>query len=320
MRELTVRTNDAGQRLDKFLAKSLKSMPPSLMYKLIRTKKIKVNRHRAEPKQMLELGDTLQLFISEEFFSDNGAEQSLGKINTKLSVVFEDENIILLNKRPGVLVHEDDEGQSNTLALHLRAYLFQKGEYDPNGEQSFSPALCNRIDRNTGGIVIAAKNAAALRDMNERIRQGQVRKFYLCAVHGIPKHRQDTLNGWLLKNERTKTVRVYDENEPHPKDAKDVALKYKVISDNGRDSLVEVELLTGRTHQIRAQMSHIGHALLGDGKYGVNREDRERGYVHQALYSYKVRFDFGDEGYLSYLNGREFQLSKSEIWFIKDFL
>ncbi len=319
MRELTINTNDAGQRLDKFLSKTLKDLPPALMYKLIRTKKIKVNRKRAEGNQMLVAGDTLQLFISDEFFGGGqNDDEALGRIVPRLSVVYEDDNIILLNKRPGVLVHEDDEGQSNTLALHLKAYLYQKGEYDPRGEQSFAPALCNRIDRNTGGIVIAAKNAASLRDMNERIREGKVRKFYLCAVHGIPKKRQARLDGWLLKNEKTKTVTIYDD-EDHPKGAKQVALKYRVMAERGGNSLLEVELLTGRTHQIRAQMAHIGHSLLGDGKYGVNREDRKEGYVHQALYSYKLRFDFSSDGHLSYLSAREYQLPKEEIWFIKDF-
>lgn len=318
MRELTVKENDAGQRLDKFLSKSLKALPPALMYKLIRTKKIKVNRHRAEPAQMLCTGDTLQLFISDEFFGTDKSEQALGNIIPRLSVVYEDENIMLINKRPGVLVHDDDNGQTNTLALHLKAYLYQKGEYDPENEQSFAPALCNRIDRNTGGMVIAAKNAAALRDMNERIKNGQVKKFYLCAVHGIPKNANARLDGWLLKNENTKTVKIFDGSE-HPRDAKRVALKYKTLTTVKGNSLLEIELLTGRTHQIRAQMAHIGHSLLGDGKYGVNRDDRKKGYVHQALYSYKVKFDFEKNGTLGYLSGKEVELPRNEIWFVKDF-
>ena len=183
MRILTVRKNDAGQRLDKFLSKAVKGLPMSLMYKFIRLKKIKVNRKRTDQKYMLAEGDEIQLFIKDEFFDSPEKDTSaLYTITPKLSVVYEDENIMLLNKRPGVLVHEDTDAGENTLIMHIKAYLCQKGEYDPDGEQSFAPALCNRIDRNTGGIVIAAKNAEALREMNEKIRNDEVRKFYYCGA------------------------------------------------------------------------------------------------------------------------------------------
>ena len=187
MRELIIGKNDAGQRLDKFLSKAVKGMPISIMYKSIRTKKIKVNRKRAEQNTVLAEGDTVQLFVREEFFdSPDKDESALERIVPKLNIVYEDENIMLLNKRQGVLVHEDTAGNENTLIMHIKAYLLQKGEYNPDDEQSFAPSLCNRIDRNTGGIVIAAKNAAALREMNEHIKEGHIGKFYLCAVHGVP--------------------------------------------------------------------------------------------------------------------------------------
>ncbi|MBQ8416197.1 MAG: RluA family pseudouridine synthase, partial [Clostridia bacterium] len=176
-----MKRNDAGQRLDKFLNKAVKSLPLSLMYKYIRTKKIKVNRARTHQSYILCEGDEIQLFIRDEFFAspekDTGA---LMRITPKLDIVYEDANILLLNKRPGVLVHEDTEAAENTLIMHVKAYLAQKGEYLPEDEQSFAPALCNRIDRNTGGIVIAAKSAEALRDMNEKIRNDELRKCYLC--------------------------------------------------------------------------------------------------------------------------------------------
>ena len=270
MREITVGKNDAGQRLDKFLTKAL-DLPIGLLYKSIRTKKIKVNRKRAENNTVLDVGDTIQCFLAEEFFAKLDASSdtdiSLGKISPKLDIVYEDENIMLLNKRPGVSVHEDEDSKINTLITHIWAYLYQKGEYDPEGEQSFAPALCNRIDRNTGGIVIAAKNAEALRVMNEKIKLREIDKFYLAAVHGIPKKREDTLYGFLLKDEKANKVRVYEKNAP--KDAKTIITKYKVVATSGADSLIEVELLTGRTHQIRAHMAYIGHPLIGDGKYGV---------------------------------------------------
>lgn len=322
MRELTVGKNDAGQRLDKFLTKTLYGMPQSLMYRLIRQKKIKVNRKRAENGQMLSEGDTLQLFISDEFFESgekSGTSEALSRVRTSLDIVYEDKNIMLLSKRPGVLVHDDKEGQNNTLLFHAKAYLYQKGEYDPEAEQSFAPALCNRIDRNTGGIVILAKNAEALRVMNEKIRDGETSKFYLCAVHGIMRRKSDTLHAWLKKDSKTNMVKIYDASNK-PRDAKSIGTRYKVIAEKDGNSLCEVELLTGRTHQIRAQFSYIGHPLLGDGKYGVNREDRKSGYKYQALYSYKLRFDFADaSGPLGYLSGKEFSIPKSAVWFTEDF-
>ena len=318
METLKIKKNDAGQRLDKFLSKAVKGLPMSLMYKYIRTKKIKVNRKRCEQKYILQEGDEIQLFIRDEFFGspekDNGA---LSRIVPKLDIVYEDNNIILCNKRPGVLVHEDDSAKDNTLIMHIKAYLYQKGEYNPESEQSFAPALCNRIDRNTGGIVIAAKNAKALRVMNEKIKNDEIRKFYLCAVHGKMQKRADTLTGYLKKNSTTNLVDIsYKPKEGY----KDIITKYKVVTENRDTSLLEVELVTGRTHQIRAHMAHIGHPLLGDGKYGINRADKSDGYKHQALYAYRLVFDFKDrEGVLAYLAGNQVTLKLSEVWFLKDY-
>ena len=318
MRELIIGKNDAGQRLDKFLTKAVSGMPASMMYKSIRTKKIKVNRKRAEQGMMLAEGDTVQLFIREEFFSSPSSDESaLFKIVPKLDVVYEDENIMLLNKRPGVLVHEDTEGNENTLIMHIKAYLAQKGEYDPDSEQSFAPALCNRIDRNTGGIVIAAKNALALREMNEHIKEGHIGKFYMCAVHGILQKKSDTMTAWLFKDSKTNKVYVTDKKQ---KGSKEIITKYKVVKEKQDRSLLEVRLITGRTHQIRAHFSHIGHPLVGDGKYGINRDDRAIGYKYQALYAYRLVFEIpvGD-GELSYLSGKEFSIPREKIWFVGEF-
>ena len=318
MRTLTVNRNDAGQRLDKYLTKAVKGLPQSLMYKFIRTKKIKLNGKRADIKEMLAEGDEISLYIKDEFFDSPEKDLSaLDTVSPKLEIVYEDGNIMLINKRPGVLVHEDDSGKDNTLLLHLWAYLYQKGEYNPGGESTFAPAFCNRIDRNTGGIVIAAKNAAALRDMNERIRSGQVNKYYVCALHGRFEKKSGIIEGYLRKDEKTNTVDISDSPRPGYKSIK---TGYRVLSDDGRDSLVEIRLYTGRTHQIRAHMAHIGHPLIGDGKYGVNRDDRQRGYKWQALYSYRIFFDFEKNGdILDYLSGREYSLNMSDIWFCSDF-
>lgn len=327
MRELIIGKNDAGQRLDKFITKAL-DIPMSLLYKSIRLKKIKVNRKRAEASQKLLEGDTVQCFLAEEFFekgkktgfsegSELGAE-SLSRLNSELNIVYEDENILLVNKPQGISVHEDENSKSNTLISYVQSYLYKKGEYDPEKEQSFAPALCNRIDRNTAGIVIAAKNAMALRVMNEKIKTREVEKFYLAAVHGVPEKKEDTLHGYLLKDSKTNTVKVYTKNPP--RDAKEIITKYRVIAKRSDSSLVEVELLTGRTHQIRAHMASIGHALIGDGKYGHNKTDKAKGYKYQALCSYKLKFNFKtDADGLNYLNGKEFSIPKSEIYFTKEF-
>ena len=320
MHEFIIKKNDAGQRLDKFITKAI-DIPPSLLYKSIRLKKIKVNRKRAQNDTVLSVGDTVQCFLADDFFTKKTDSSSLGSITPHLSVIYEDENIMLLNKRPGVSVHEDDKQSTSTLITHVQAYLYQNGEYSPDSEQSFAPALCNRIDRNTGGIVIAAKNAEALRVMNEKIKERQIEKFYLAAVHGFPEKKSDTLHGYLIKDEKTNTVKVYGKNPP--KNAKEIATRYKVIAKNANSSLLEVELLTGRTHQIRAHMAFIGHPLLGDGKYGINKEDKKNGYKYQALYSYKLVFSFKTDPeaptVLDYLNGKSFSVSKNDIYFTKDY-
>ena len=317
MRIITLKKNDAGQRLDKFLSKAVKGLPTSMMYKLIRTKKIKVNRKRTEQKYILVEGDEIQLFIKEEFFDSPEKDMgALERIVPKLNILYEDENIMLLNKRPGVLVHEDSEAGENTLIMHVKAYLCQKGEYDPYTEQSFAPALCNRIDRNTGGIVIAAKNAEALRVMNEKIKNDELTKTYLCLVHGVPKKRSAELRGYLRKDSKNNTVEVRDNEFPG---AKQIITRYRVLEAYGDSALLEVDLITGRTHQIRAHMSHIGHALVGDGKYGVNRDERAKGYKYQALYAYKLYFKSTDnESVLSYLEGKTFALDTDDIWFLKE--
>ena len=317
MRTLIINRNDAGQRLDKFLSKAVKAMPKSLMYKGIRTKKIKVNRKRAEIGYILEEGDTVELFISEEFFSDNASDSAFMKLTPKLDIVYEDENIMLLDKRPGLIVHSDDEEDVNTLISHVKAYLYRKGEYNPEDEQSFAPALCNRIDRNTGGIVIAAKNAEALRIMNEKIRNDELSKFYLAAVHGHMPKKADTLHGYLRKDQANNIVDISTVKKPG---YKEIITKYRVLDEKNDLSLVEVELVTGRTHQIRAHFSSIGHPLLGDGKYGVNRDDKKLGYKFQALYAYRLEFRFRtDSGALVYLNGKSFSIDKSKVWFLEEF-
>ncbi len=313
MRTITINKNDAGQRLDKFVLKRFKTMPKSLMHKYIRTKYIKLNGKKTTPEVFLNEGDVLTLYIKDEFFEETKKEYEFMKASKNLDIVYEDENLILLNKKPGIIVHQDKNYDADCMVNRTKRYLYEKGEYDPEADKTFSPALVNRIDRNTGGIIIAAKNAMALRVLNEKVRTREIRKFYLCVVKGCPKKKNDTLKDYLTKNESKNTVRV-SKNET--KNSKEIITKYTVLSyDKERDlSLVEVELLTGRTHQIRAHMAHIGHPLLGDEKYGDKGLNRRYHQNHQLLCSYKLGFDFkACECELEYLNGKAFSLN--EIWF-----
>lgn len=305
MRTIIVNGNDENQRLDKFLTKLCHNMPLSFMYKAIRKKNIKVNGKKSEISYRLKQGDKIDLYINDEFFEDKEYNESYKTLDAKLNIIYEDENILLMDKPSGLIVHDDDKEKTNTLLNHMKAYLYNKGEYDPDKENSFVPSLCNRIDRNTQGIVIAAKNATALKIINDKIKHREIKKFYLCLVSGKLKKKSDTLNGYLVKN--TDQNRVYIHNEPI-KDGKTISTKYKVISEGQLTSLVEVELLTGRTHQIRAHFASIGHPLAGDGKYGTNEFNKKVKMKTQALCSYKLIFDFKDNNELSYLNGKTFKL------------
>ena len=309
MRELTIGKNDAGQRLDRFVAKSLPLLPSALLQKYIRLKriKVKVNGGRAERDYRLKEGDVLQLYINDEFFDKPREENMfLTLFRPSLEIVYEDENLMLLNKRPGLVVHADETEKVNTLINHIQAYLYQKREWNPRWENAFTPALCNRIDRNTGGIVIAAKNAETLRIINEKIRDREIDKRYLCITLGAPKPAEGKIECFLLKDEKKKQVAVYHKPIPGGKTA---LTKYRTLEKRGELALVEVELLTGRTHQIRASFADLGCPLLGDGKYGRGEVNKRYGETRQALYSYKLTFDFPtDAGLLNYLKGRSFEV------------
>ena len=305
MKEFIVGKNDAGQRLDRFVGKTVPLLPDSLLQKYIRLKRIKLNRKGAKRDTRLSEGDCIQLYINDEFFEKPREENSYLKVGKpRVTIVYEDENILLADKKPGVLCHSAGQWDYNTLIANIQAYLAQKGEWRPWEENSFAPALCNRIDRNTGGIVIAAKNAEALRIINEKIKLREIEKYYLCAVHGRPDPPSGILENYLFKDAVKNRVYVKNKNEPG---AKTAVTEYRTLRSKGPLSLVECRLLTGRTHQIRAQMAHVGWPLLGDGKYGSERFNKNYDEAGQALYSYKLQFSFPtDAGLLNYLRGKEF--------------
>ena len=307
MKEFTIGKNDAGQRLDRWLAKTLPLLPAPLAQKYIRLKRVKVNGKGSQRDVRLQLGDILQLYINDEFFEQPREENAfLSVFKPHLDIIYEDENLMLLNKRPGLLCHADEHEKVNTLITHIQAYLYQKKEWNPRDEHSFTPALCNRIDRNTGGIVMAAKNAETLRILNQKIRDREIAKFYLAIVHGRMKPSQGKLEGFLLKDEDRAQVKVFSRPVPGGKSA---ATLYKTLRTAGGLSLVECELL-----QIRAQFAAAGHPLLGDGKYGRERDNKKYGRSFQALYSYKLAFTFPtDAGLLEYLRGRVFTVEQVDF-------
>lgn len=312
MKEFIIGKNDSGQRLDRFVGKAVPLLPESLLQKYIRLKRIKLNGKGSKRDVRLNEGDVLNLYINDEFFEKPCEENSWLKVGApKLDIVYEDENILLADKKPGVLCHSAGSWDYNTLIANIQAYLAQKGEWRPKEENSFTPALCNRIDRNTGGIVIAAKNAETLRIMNEKIKEREIEKYYLCAVKGRPKPASGRLENYLFKDASKNRVYVKEKDKPG---AKTAVTEYRTIYSKGQLSLLECRLLTGRTHQIRAQLSYAGYPLLGDGKYGREQFNKSFGENGQALYSYRLVFEFPtDAGILEYLKNKEFRVKSVDF-------
>ncbi|MDP4119205.1 MAG: RluA family pseudouridine synthase [Bacillota bacterium] len=311
MKEFLINSNDAGQRLDKFITKACPALPGTLMYKYIRIKRIKINGKRAELSYHLIEGDRVQLYINDEFFVKEPSELSFLSLRGGVNILYEDENILLVDKPSGLVVHSDDSGSVDTLIGRILKYLYEKKEYAPENEASFTPALCNRIDRNTSGIVIAAKNAATLRVINQKIKDREIKKYYLCLIKGHLTAKEGTLTGYLTKDENEKQVSVH--STPCP-GGKTIITKYQILKEFDSYSLAEIQLYTGRTHQIRAHFASIGHPLAGDGKYGDYEFNRSVGLSSQALCSYKVVFSFKTPSeHLEYLKNKAFNVKN--VWF-----
>jgi len=321
VKEFKININDAGQRLDRFAAKSVPLLPSSLMQKYIRIKRIKVNSKGAKRDYKLVADDIVQMYINDEFFEVVNEDSAYLKVSgPSLDIIYEDINIMLINKPVGVLCHGDINNSpangntavyNNTIIAKVQAYLYKTGEWRPREENSFVPALCNRIDHNTSGIVIAAKNAEALRIINEKLKHHEIDRYYLAVVHGIPKPSSARLDGYIFKDAVKNRVYVTKNNQPG---AKPAAMVYTTIESSDNLSLLECRLITGRTHQIRAQLANIGHPILGDSKYGNGTLDRKYGKKKQALCSYKLMFSFKtDAGILEYLNGQVFELRSEKI-------
>ncbi len=310
MKEYIINQNDSDQRLDKFLLKVAPDLPTTMMYKAIRTKNIKVNRKRAQISTRLAVGDLVQIYLNDEFLQPSDPATDFLKAPANLDVVYENDDILLVNKPVGLVVHEDESGSADTLINRVIHYLHKKGEYKPSDEQSFTPALCNRIDRNTSGIVICAKNAKTLRYLNQKLKDREIVKQYQCIVFGAPKPAKLLHKAFLRKDAKLNQVQVYDTPVT---DGRTILTEYQLQQSftayNGmKMSLLKVTLHTGRTHQIRAHLAHLGHPLVGDTKYGHRQDNQNLPYKHQLLAAYSLKFDFKDDQHLSAINGKTFSI------------
>ena len=319
MKSFTVGPNDAGQRLDRFLNKACPGLPSSLLQKALRRKNVKRNGRPAQPHERVCPGDEVAVFLPDEVLKpakdkpahSPGNRAPFSLADGPLDIVYEDEAILLVGKPAGLSVHEDETGSPDTLINRALRYLHGKGDWDPARENGFAPALCHRLDRNTAGLVLIAKTAPALRALCEKMRTREIRRRYLCVVHGIPRPASGTLRHYLWKDERRHQAYIRPDRTGG---AKTAVTRYRVLDTRGALSLVRCELETGRTHQIRAQFAAIGHPLLGDGKYGRWQEtrleppaDTQTGRRGQALCSYHLSFTFPpDTETIGYLHGKTF--------------
>ena len=302
MKEILINNNDEGQRADKFLLKYFNKAPKSFIYKMLRKKRIKLNNTKAEGNEILKLGDKIQMYLGDDTVDSFVEKKEIVKRPFDLDVIYEDKNILVVNKRSGVLSHAQNEDDKDTLIDYILTYLYEKGDYNPDTEKSFVPAICNRLDRNTSGIVVAGKTADALRQINSAIRQKGLGKYYLTVVLGEIKKVGELRDFYEKDGDLNKAVVGSGKSE--------IVTKYKPLASNGKYTLVEIELITGKSHQIRVHMSSIGHPVLGDSKYGDSASNltikKKYNIKNQILHAYKIEFDMLEDD-LEYLNKKVFK-------------
>ncbi len=317
MKSFTVSKADDGQRLSRYLEKRIPGLPASLMYKAIRKKDIKVNRKRCDAADRLREGDVIDVYLKDDLFREERKLPDFMKASQNLSVVYEDGNMAVLYKPSGVLVHDDTYGNiRDTLINRFLRYLYEKGEYDPADGNTFVPALCNRLDRGTSGLVLAAKNRNSLAELDRIVKERLVDKYYLCVCLGIPP-KDGVYTAYLRKNELENLVSITDSETAG---SREIRTGDRTLKRNGDLSQLDGELITGRTHQIRAHLSHLGCPILGDGKYGIGAVNRSYQVTRQCLTAFKLVFhpDSSIE-LLSYLDGRTVRLKQDAVWFLDEY-
>lgn len=286
MQEIIVTANEAGQRLDKLLAKYLNEAPKSFLYKMMRKKNIVLNEKKATGNEKLVVGDRVKLFLSDETIK-NFSKVQITKTSQRLDIIYEDENVILVNKPVGML-SQKAEAKDVSLVEHVITYLLETKQITETELRSFKPSICNRLDRNTSGIVVAGKSLAGLQKMGMHFKDRSLKKFYRCLVAGKVS-KQQHIKGFLYKDEMTNKVIVSAEeiNNSLP-----IETEYRPLWSNGNVTLLEVHLITGRTHQIRAHLAAQGHPIIGDFKYGnrkMNEKFKERYRLQsQLLHAYRL--------------------------------
>ena len=323
MKELTIRENEAGQRLDKFLCKYMNQAPKSFFYKMLRKKNITLNGKKAEGKEILLPGDKVKLFLSDEtierFTGRTDYSVSLSRASGNLDIIYEDRHTLFINKPVGMLSQKAKESDIS-LVEHLTAYLIGTGQITAESLHTFHPAVCNRLDRNTSGIVAAGKSLAALQELSALFRDRTIRKYYLCLVKGTVSG-PDRIRGYLTKNSRTNKVDIQSlnpaENRPASSGSSFIETGYRPLKSAGGATLLEVHLITGKTHQIRAHLASQGHPLIGDYKYGDKQTNdsfrQSYGLQSQLLHSYRLCFP-QCEGALSALSGKELRADPPELF------
>lgn len=306
MQSVKVNDKNANIKIEKYLQAIYPKLSYSALQKALRKKDIRANGARVDKEYVVKAGDLLEIYITDEFL--NGCTDSAVKRSDKaFAIVYEDDNILIVNKNQGIPVHPDREQPQNTLIDLVREYLREKNDI-PANSANFQPSLCHRLDRNTGGLIIIAKNQESLDTMLEKIEAREVRKYYQCVVKGKMERSGARLKAYLWKDAGKSRVFVIGTKKPG---SLEIITGYKVIEYlPAKDiSLLEVELITGRTHQIRAHLAYAGHPVIGDGKYGINAVNRSFGIKRQALWAYRLEFDFKKRNsVLDYLSGKEFHI------------
>ena len=312
MKKFIAGENENGVRLSRFVESVTRDMPRSLLYKSFRNKRIKVNGKRGEADTRLSSGDVIELYINDEFFPEKPVvpAKKPPRRQPPVKVIYQDENIAVLYKPAHLLCHSDRTGDANLVDAFTQ-YLTQKGEYDPHGENRFKPGICNRLDRGTEGLVIAAKNYAALRDMNEIIRTDLLKKEYYTITVGIPQSGRFT--AWWEHDEKNNKVSIHA-HQSQDERRKQIITDVDVLRTAGPFALCKIGLVTGRTHQIRAHLAYLGKPVLGDIKYGNRKMNERTGTKTQALCAVRISFlDVPEENTLHYLSGKVIKLKDPQI-------